>query len=371
LARRLIQDRPPDNTIVVGLSHPRFTGHPEKWTGGRTVIMRNVYGTIFGAVLASLVAGGAGLAQPAGQGGTLDAAFEFVALGDMPYRVPQDNPKFEKLIDAINGVKPAFSIHVGDIKSGSSPCTDEYFREMFTRFQRFEQPLAFTPGDNEWTDCHRERAGRYDARERLAKVREVFYPTPTQSLGKTPIPVEPQSVVMPAHAKYVENHRFWRNGVLFVLVHVVGSNNGFETYDPQAAVEYFDRNKANVAWLDDSFKLARDQNARAVVVAFQANLYDIKQKSPAVPLASGFVDTVQAIERGARAFRKPMLVIHGDEHEFEVVGFRGTDMKRVDNVWRLQVMGDTYIHAVRVSVDPSSPGVFGFRPLIVPDNGAY
>jgi hypothetical protein len=66
-----------------------------------------------------------------------------------------------------------------------------------------------------------------------------------------------------------------------------------------------------------------------------------------------------------------MLVIHGDDHEFEVDGFRGTDLKRIPNVWRLQVMGDSYVHAVRVTVDPASPSVFGFRPLVVPENGAY
>jgi hypothetical protein len=298
------------------------------------------------------------------------AAFEFVALGDMPYRTPQDFPRFDRLIDAINLVKPMFSIHVGDIKSSSEPCTDEYFRSMFVRFQKFEQPMAFTPGDNEWTDCHRERAGRYNPRERLEKIREIFYPVPGQSLGKNPMPVENQPKVMPAYAKYVENQRFWKNGVLFVMPHVVGSNNGFETTELEAASEYFERNKANIAWLDDSFKLAREQGAKAMVIAFQANLYDIKQKFPAVPFSSGFVDTIKAIDRGARAFGKPMLIVHGDDHDFEVDGFRGTDYKRIPNVWRLQVMGEQYVHAVRVSVDPSSPSVFGFRPLIVPENGA-
>ncbi|MBV1696590.1 MAG: hypothetical protein KGP27_19185 [Hyphomicrobiales bacterium] len=297
--------------------------------------------------------------------------FAFVALGDMPYKVPQDFTKFERLIGVINTLKPAFSIHVGDIKSGSEPCTDEYMRNIFTRFHRFEQPLVFTPGDNEWTDCHRPAAGRYNPRERLAKVREVFYPNPTQSLGKVTLPVEPQSQVHAQHAKYIENTRFWKNGVLFVQVHVVGSNNGFETHDPEAAVEYFERNKANVAWLDDSFKLATDQSARALVISMQANLYDIRQKWPTVPLASGFLDTIRAIERGARQFQKPMLVIQGDEHEFEVDGFRGPDLKRVPNVWRLQLMGADYVHAVRVLVDPASPGVFAFQPVIVWENGAY
>jgi hypothetical protein len=297
--------------------------------------------------------------------------FSFVAFGDMPYRVPQDFQKFEKLIGVINNLKPAFSIHVGDIKSGSEPCTDEYMRGILSRFQRMDQPLVYTPGDNEWTDCHRQAAGRYNPRERLDKLRTIFFANPSQSLGKTPMPVEPQPKAQPQYAKYVENARFWKNGVLFVTVHVVGSNNGFEASEIEAAAEFFDRNKANVAWLEDSFKIAREQSAKAIVIAMQANFYDIRQKFPAMPTASGFIDTVRAIDRGARAFQKPMLVIQGDEHEFEIDGFRGTDLKRVPNVWRMQVMGADYVHAVRVQVDPSSPGVFSFEPIIVPENGPF
>jgi hypothetical protein len=297
--------------------------------------------------------------------------FEFIAYGDVPYRTPQDFPKFDRLIEAINGFKPAFSINVGDIKSSSEPCTDEYFKNMAQRFQRFEQPMIYTPGDNEWTDCYRERAGRYNPRERLDKVREIFFAEPTRSLGKTTMPVESQAKLMASHAKYVENVRFWKNGVMFVTVHVVGSNNGFETTELEAASEFFDRNKANIAWLDDSFKQARERPTRAIVIAMHAHVGDIKQKFPAVPLASGHLDTIRAIDRGARAFGKPMLVIHGDEHEFELDGYRGTDYKRIPNVWRMQVMGDAYVHGVRVTVDPTSPSVFGFRPFIVPENGAY
>lgn len=297
--------------------------------------------------------------------------FTFIAIGDMPYRVPQDFPRFDRLIVAMNAAKPSFSIHVGDIKSSSEPCTDEYFKTILARFQRFEHPLVYTPGDNEWTDCHRERAGRFNPRERLEKVREIFFANPAQSLGKPAMPLESQGKSMPAFAKFVENQRFWKNGVLFVTVHVVGSNNGFETTELEAVSEFFERNKANVAWIDESFRLAREQSARAVVISMQANLFDIKQKFPAMPLASGFVDTLKAIERGTKAFGRSVLVISGDEHEFEVEGLRGTDYKRIPKAWRLQVMGEQYVHGVAVTVDPSSPGVFSFAPFIVPENGPH
>ena len=52
-------------------------------------------------------------------------SIRFVALGDMPYSLPKDFVRYERLIKAINADQPAFSIFVGDTKSGETPCTDE------------------------------------------------------------------------------------------------------------------------------------------------------------------------------------------------------------------------------------------------------
>jgi hypothetical protein len=294
-----------------------------------------------------------------------ERAFSFVALGDMPYTVPADYERFDRLIAAINRMKPAFSIHVGDIKSGSAACTDEAFAKVLDQFRSFEQPLVYAIGDNEWTDCHRTRS---DPRERLARVRKMFFAPPDRSLGRASLPLESQALVLPGFSTYVENARFAKNDVLFVTLHVVGSNNGFETFDPAAATEYFERNRANLAWLAASFAKARETDARAVVVAFQANLWDIRDSVGTVPPASGFRDTIQAIEREARAYGKPVLVIQGDFHTLEITGFRDVRMRLVPGVQRLQVMGETEVQAVRVIVDPDMPGVFGFVPLIVPEN---
>jgi hypothetical protein len=294
-----------------------------------------------------------------------ERAFSFVALGDMPYTVPADYERFDRLIAAINRLKPAFSIHVGDIKSGQTACTDEAFAKVLDQFQHFEQPLVYAIGDNEWTDCHRTGS---DPRERLARVRNMFFAQPNRSLGRASLPLESQATVLPGFSTYVENARFSKNDVLFVTLHVVGSNNGFETFDPAATTEYFERNRANLAWLAASFATARATDARAVVVAFQANLWDIRDSVGTIPPASGFRDTIQAIEREARAYGKPVLVIQGDFHTLEVTGFRDARMRLVPGVQRLQVMGETEVQAVRVIVDPDMPGVFGFVPLIVPEN---
>jgi len=114
-------------------------------------------------------------------------SFSFVALGDHPYGVAEKSyPPYRALIAAINRVHPAFSIHVGDFKSGSTVCSDQEFLEQFKHFSMFEQGVVYTPGDNEWTDCHRRSNGSYDPIERLGKIRQLFY-NPTKSLGMNPI----------------------------------------------------------------------------------------------------------------------------------------------------------------------------------------
>jgi hypothetical protein len=310
----------------------------------------------------------AGLAAPAQAAGP--NAFEFVALGDMPYTLPADYAKFDRVIAAVNAMKPAFTLHVGDVKSGSSVCSDEVLQKAFDQIQTFEQPLVYTPGDNEWVDCHRARAGGFDPLERLAKVRKLFFPVVGQSLGKTTMPVESQARVMAdKFGMYVENNRFVKNGVYIASVHVPGSNNNFEPGKPETAMEYFGRDAANVAWIADTFAKAKAASAKAVVLFWQADVQDIRQKEDEMPRASAFVNTVNAVEAGAKDFPGRVLVIHGDEHIFQVGPFLNAKYKPIPRVLRLEVMGEKHIHAVRVTVDPDSPGVFGFTPILVPENG--
>lgn len=298
-----------------------------------------------------------------------DNAFSFVALGDMPYNLPDDYAKFDRLIAAVNALKPAFTLHMGDIKSGALPCSDEVLKKSYDQIQTFEGALVYTIGDNEWVDCHRKSAGGYDPRERLAKVREMFFAAPSKSLGKTPLDVESQALLMPEFSTYVENTRFAKNGVMFFTAHVVGSNNGFEAHDPGGVTEFFARDKANVAWIDASFAKAKADNAKALVIFMQAEFNEARFPNGAMPRQSGFANTLDAIEAGAKSFGKPVLLIHGDEHYFSIAPLRNSKGRPIPGVNKLMVYGDTLVHAVRVVVDPDSSNVFGFVPLIVPENG--
>lgn len=291
--------------------------------------------------------------------------FEFVAFGDMPYNVPADYERVDRLVDRINAVAPAFTLFVGDTKSGSSPCTDEMIARSKQALDRIAGALIYSVGDNEWTDCHRPRAGGFDPLERLAHVRRAHF-SDANSLGRRPIRLTRQADIDPARAKFVENSRWVHNNVLFVSVHVVGSNNNFEAR-AGAPEEYFERNAANIAWIRDSFRAAREENRLGIVFGFQADMW--QEASPRDDLSSGYADTLRAFAAGAAEFEKPVLMIHGDTHVLRVdQPLKDSRRRTIENATRLMVMGADEVHAVRVIVDPAEPGLFGFMPLRVPEN---
>ncbi len=53
--------------------------------------------------------------------------------------------------------------------------------------------LVYTPGDNEWTDCHRSNNGKYDPLERLAALRNGFFLFPNVTLGGRQLPLFTQA----------------------------------------------------------------------------------------------------------------------------------------------------------------------------------
>lgn len=295
---------------------------------------------------------GLALAMPLAQA---QQGFSFVALGDLPYGTPEKAyGPYRALIDRINTLDAKFSIHVGDFKSGSSLCSDQEFAQQLAHFQRFKGAVVYTPGDNEWTDCHRANNGSYDPLERLAVLRQRFY-KPGQSLGQQPLTLQNQSQVMPSHARFVENQRWMHQGVLFATVHIVGSNNNLEGRELAAVQEFFERDAANVAWIESSFEQARQQQAKAVVLTFQADVFESKTVWEDFPGWSGFRKSIgETLLPLASRWGKPVLVVHGDSHQFKIDQPFQLHKKPLPNVTRLIVPGASDVRAVKVSVQDAA-----------------
>ncbi|GEM48927.1 hypothetical protein [Deinococcus cellulosilyticus] len=287
------------------------------------------------------------------------ARHSFIAIGDMPYGgKPEDYAKFQRLIDRINQIQPAFTVHIGDIKSGSTPCTDEELLKVKGMLNSISPVLVYTPGDNEWTDCHREKAGKYNPLERLEFLRKNYFQN-GMSLGKTPVKLESQSENT-AFAKFVENTRWDRDGIQYATLHVIGSDNNLQR-NLEAAQEYFERNAANLAWLKGTFQKATSTGAKAVVLFMQADM--INTVSP------GFADTLATLKSEAAAFKKPVLLVHGDSHIFIIDRPFNTDADNsVPHLTRLEVPGDGRVYGIQVNVDTEDASVFSFKPVVVPEN---
>jgi hypothetical protein len=297
------------------------------------------------------------------------AAITLAVIGDTPYGAAQI-AQHPDLVAKINA-DPAVSrtVHLGDIKNGSTRCDDAYFDLIARDYTAFRMPLVYTPGDNEWTDCHRANNGAYDPLERLARVRQVFFGTPGMTLGAF-AEVLPQSDFAGFEA-FPENQIWFDAGVAFGLVHLVGSNNstppwyaddttGTKQDNPAAReAERNARTRAGLAWIDQTFELAQAQNAAAVVIGMQADTFS-------GGVSSGFVDTVRLLAAHARAFARPVLLLQGDTHVYLTdkplenghAGYGITEP--VPNLTRIVVQGETTREYLRLRIDPRTEGVFSW-----------
>jgi hypothetical protein len=292
--------------------------------------------------------------------------FSFVAFGDMPYTLPEDYGRFENLIKATNKQNQLFNVHVGDIKSSKTDCSDSIYKIVYSYFQTLEKPLIYTPGDNEWTDCNKNGAEKYDIEERLASIRKLFFNGST-SLGKTTMPLTSQSL-NPTFSMYIENNRWEYSNVSFATIHVVGTNNNFVPNKKNNNAEFYNRNEADIAWLNEVFKNATTKNHSCMVLFIHADMYNLDKN---ILDGSGFSSFKDALRTNVQQFKKPVLLIHGDSHTFLVdkpMLESSKSRKVVNNFTRLQVFGENDVHAVKVTIDPMSPNPFIIQQMIIEGN---
>ncbi|MFC7596451.1 hypothetical protein ACFQU3_14130 [Terrabacter sp. GCM10028922] len=276
-------------------------------------------------VLLPALGAGATVSASAAQADDLSAQqkaghFGFAVIGDVPYGAAQI-AAFPSMVDRINAEPGlALAVHVGDIKNGSSPCTDEYSAMIRTQFDRFVAPLLYTPGDNEWTDCHRVAAGGYDPLERLAAVRETFFAQPGRTRGADPITVDSQ-----AARGLPENVSLRRQGLSMATLHVVGSNNdlapwtglGLTSPTREQVAEERARMDATIDLVRETFAQARLRHDRAVVLFQQADMFD-PTFAPTPAGTSSFNPLVQVLVDEASRFDGEVYLFDGDSHHYNV-----------------------------------------------------
>ncbi|MEI8168065.1 MAG: hypothetical protein WCG50_00230 [Rhodoferax sp.] len=296
----------------------------------------------------------------------------FGLFGDTPYSA-WERDHLPDLIAEMEGENLAFVVHDGDIKNGSSECSDAVLRDIRDVFQASKTPLIYVPGDNEWTDCHRKSNGKYDPLERLDKLRELFFAGDV-ALGQRKLVLKRQSHD-PAFSSYRENVRWEAGGALFVGLNLPGSDNNFygtHQKDKGGPVpEFVERSAANRVWLAQAFSHARTKKLAGVMVVIQANPeFEDINKGKRQPGYEAFV--AQLLEE-TQAFAGQVVLVHGDSHSQQINQPMIDPVSRqvVKNFTRVETFGFPFFGWVKATVDARDPQVFRFSPrrwLKAPEN---
>ncbi len=352
--------------------------------------------------------GAAGAPRGEGHG---DDVSTLAVYGDAPYGTsPTDTSQTDltpAFIAAVNAdSKLELVLHVGDIHSGKQFCTEAYDRTVFDLWKAFARPLVYTPGDNEWTDCHKvgEGGGTFNAATgqidfvkdpsgnpvdyaggdplaNLALVRSIFFSQPGRTLGGEAKLVLSQAVAFdrahPSDARFVENVVFIHRGVLVVTINLPGgSNNDRDVWygAPAASAaqlqEIDERTGADLRWLDTAFLLARVMRVQGVIIQAQADMWDPEKGATH---QAGYEPFVQSIAQHTVAFGKPVLMFNGDSHVYQTGNpFSPDDPNNaihpgytVPNFHRIVVHGSTLpLEYLRLTIDPhqdapNGPDAFG------------
>lgn len=340
-----------------------------------SVAAQNVRSVLAGGIACVLLAGCSSLGPVAEQGASQAARITFAVIGDLGYTPDEEPAVANVLADIDRDAALAFVVHVGDLSAPRYSCANELRARRLAQFQASAHPLIFTPGDNDWTDCHAPAVKSADPLERLENLRRAFFPSDA-TLGQRRFALARQSQGPDARlGKYRENARWDIAGVTFLTLHVVASNNGLGR-TPEGDAEYAERNEANIAWLKQGFAHAKASGSRAVVVMQQANLFPEFSPFPGNPKKTSGLSGIRAHLRSeSKAFGKPVALLHGDSHYFRIdkplspLRVRNQPVvTELENFTRVETFGSPYSHWVHVTIDPQDPNVFTFRQRIVAAN---
>lgn len=324
-----------------------------------------------------------------------DGPITLAVFGDWPYsQLLLD--KANLLIDSVNSDRDvSLVMHVGDIHSGSQPCTSAgilppiaasnpgWNQAVYFQFQQFNAPVVYMPGDNEWTDCHKtkEKASG-DPLQELASVRSLFFARQGHTLGRQDKEVWSQAKyfdpAFPADAQFVENVMWMDGDVVFVTLNMPGGSNndtspwtnGFENPTAQSN-EVAQRTDADTRWLQAAFAMAEKSRAKAVVIALQADMWDPEAVAPGGSGLYKYTPFVQKLAYLSVRFRRPVLLLNGDSHVFladqplaDPLSTTGQihHAQSVPNLTRIVVQGSTNKPAewLRLTVDPHKPQPFSW-----------
>jgi len=249
----------------------------------------------------------------------------FSVMGDVPRQAWEDT-LIQAQILAHNKTSAAeFMLHVGDIKTGSSPCDEQVYAKVAGYLKTLNVPVFIVPGDNEWNDC---------ADPQQAWIYWQQYFSGFERNWSREWKVQHQA----AHS---ENVAWMRRNVLMIGINLVGGR----IHDQAAWQKMMET--ADI-WIRAQFEAHRDKVYAAVVFA-QAHPNKKHQW-----FMERFLNQV-------KSFAKPVLYLHGDGHRWLY-----EKNWLVPNLTRIQVDQGARAVPLEIQVSMRSDSTFAYNRTAFP-----
>ena len=219
--------------------------------------------------------------------------------------------------------------------------------------------------------------------ERLKFVRGRFYKGKKTTFGKSS-----GGYIDTYNASYPELQRWVHNNVMYLTLHIVGSNNGYydgvdqqceeslDVIDPgcqKANAENMARTRASLEFLVQSFDFAKEYKVAGVMVTTHANIFrmgvsslsgeEASDSASSLSIPSGYAVFWDVLIAEVTYFQKPVVLFHGDGHFYRVLHNPGN---RAPNLVAVMCPGSSDIGWVLCEVDPNSADVFSFTHIDIP-----
>ena len=246
----------------------------------------------------------------------------FYIIGCVPYE-DQDRGTLTTQISSLHASDADFLIHLGDIKNGSAPCTQEAIDEIDEILKLSPVPVFVVVGDNEFNDC-----SNISPDDALVLWRKTFvgYNLKYWSHKFSNMTVSPDRP---------EIFSFVNRKTLFLGLNIVGGL-------VQDQNEWADRHAYQVDWVKTQM-LQYQNDIHSVVLFGQADTGSD---------TSDFFNPIIVFFRDEFPNDIPILYMCADAHSWSYT----PDMFGIGNWLRVRITGGVSEPVVRVTVDPETAG---------------
>lgn len=293
-------------------------------------------------------------------------ATRMALIADVP-QWPAAEANTATLFDMMNTQQVALIVHAGGIKGDTESCGDAVLASRLRILDDSPAPLLFVPGETDWAECQKPVNGKFDAVERLNRLRELFFPIDA-TLGRRTLPVVRQSD-QAMFRSFRENVRLVAGDVMVVGLNLPGDNNHYRSEGGRNG-EFEDRREANKQWLGRAFAVAGQRDLPGIMVVVHAdplfgNGWEKRGKPSLLDgflrrgTRDGYIEFKRQLRDLTVKYQGQVLLVHASDNGFSIdKPLRDAAGKIVGNLTRVALPMGSPSQWVELTITPGTRSVF-------------